>query len=319
VRIDLAKRLRILQYLIIGMLTTIASAEVTAVVDTTDKDKGIMDLRELLPDESLGWTAQSEIAFYDRESIFDYMNGAGEVYRMYAYREMVVQRMAEEGQPEITIELFDMSTPEDAYGIFSHSRLSEDSSPGQGATYQSGLLCFWKSRYFVCITAMRETPETKKALYDIAGKIDRFIPNAGSKPAILECLPQDSLDRMSVRYFHLYTSLNYHYYLADQNILKLNEKTEAVIAQYEPYRSFLVCIRYPNGKLSEEAMSSFREAYTPETDSSGLAQIEDGKWVAAELVSTFILLALDAPTPDYAINLIKATKKRLADIDDRER
>ncbi len=314
----MSKRLCILQYLIIGVLTTIASAEVIVVVDSTDKDSMITDLRELLPDESLGWTAQSEAEFYDRESIFDYMNGAGEVYRMYAYREMVVQRMAKDEQPEITIELFDMSTSEDAYGIFSHSRLSEESSPGQGATYQPGLLCFWKSRYFVCITALQETPETKKVVYDIAGKIDKLIPTTGSKPTILECLPHDSLDQLSVRYFHLYTSLNYHYYLSDQNILKLNGRTEAVIAQYEPHRSFLICIRYPDEKLAEEAMSSFREAYIPEADNSGLAQIEDDKWVAAELESTFILLALDAPTQDSAINLIRAAKERLADIDNEE-
>ena len=316
--IDLSKRLCILQYLIIGVLTTIVSAEVTVVVDSTNKDSMITDLRQLLPDESLGWTAQGEIKFYDRESIFDYMNGAGEVYRMYAYREMVVQRMANEGQPEITVELFDMSTSEDAFGIFTHSRLSEDTSPGQGATHQPGLLCFWKNRYFVCITAMRETPETKKAAYDIAGKIDKLILNTGPKPAILECLPLDRLDQLSVRYFHLYTSLNYHYYLADQNILKLNEKTEAVIAQYEPHRSFLICIRYPDEKLAKEAMSSFREAYIPEADSSDLAQIEDDKWVAAKLESTFILLALDAPTQDSAISLIRAAKERLADIDNEE-
>jgi hypothetical protein len=300
------------------MLTTIAGAEVTVVVDTTDKDRVTMDLRELLPDESLGWTAQGEVEFYDRESIFDYMNGAGEVYRMYAYREMVVQRMAKEGQPEITVELFDMSSSEDAYGIFSHSRFSEDTSPGQGATYQPGLLCFWKSRYFVCITAMRETPETMKLVYDIAGKIDQLIPSTGPKPQILECVPRDSLDQMSVRYFHLYTSLNYHYYLADQNILKLNEKTEAVIAQYEPHRNFLICIRYPDEKLAEEAMNSFREAYIPEADSSGVARIEDDKWVVAGLRSKFILLALDAPTSDYATDLINAAKKRLAEIDDKE-
>jgi hypothetical protein len=307
-----------LHYLMICIVAVAVSAEFTVAADTSDKDSMIMDLRELLPDESLGWTAQGEIEFYDRESIFDYMNGAGEVYRMYAYREMVVQRMAKEGQPEITIELFDMSTSEDAFGIFCHSRLSEDTSPGQGATYQPGLLCLWKSRYFACITAMRETPETKKAVYDIAGKIDKLIPNTGPKPAILECLPQDSLDQMSVRYFHLYTSLNYHYYLADQNILKLNEKTEAVIAQYEPHRSYLICVRYPDKKLAEEAMSSFREAYIPEADSSGLAQIEDDKWVAVGLESEFILLALDAPTQDSAISLIRAAKKRLPNIDDEE-
>jgi len=297
------------------MLATIACAEITAAMGAPGKYGVTMNLRELLPDESLGWKAEDEIELYDRESIFDYMNGAGEVYRMYAYREMVVQRMAKEGQPEITIELFDMSTPEDAYGIFSHSRYSEEDGLGQGATYQAGLLCFWKNRYFICITAMKETPETKGALYDLAGRIDSLIPNNGAKPAILECIPPDSLEPMSVRYFHLYTSLNYHYYLADQNILKLGEKTEGVLAQYKPYQSFLICIRYPDQKQAEEAMSSFMKAYIPDADSSGIAQTEDDKWAAAELKREFILLVLDAPSRSSALNLLTAAKKKIAEID----
>jgi hypothetical protein len=305
-------------YLLAGGLLLIACSAATPADQMGERSTDPIDLRELLPGEFRGWKAEGEVELYDRESIFDYMNGAGEVYRMYAYRRMAVQRMVSEGQPEITIELFDMTAPEDAYGVFSHSRSSEDSSPGQGATYQAGLLCFWKSKYFVCIRAMLHTPETKEAVYGIAGEIDRLIADRGPKPALLKCIPRDSLDPASVRYFHLYTSLNYHYYLADQNILKLSEKTEAVFARYEPYRSFLVCIRYTDRKGAEEAIKSFRESYMPETAASVPAQLEDDRWVAAVLEGEFILLVLDAPERSVATGLMESAVRRLRETCNKE-
>ena len=79
----------------------------------------------LLPERIGDRVRQDSSLTYDREAIFDYINGAGEVYRSYAFRDVLVARYARDSGDEVTVELFDMGLTEDAYGVFSYARESE--------------------------------------------------------------------------------------------------------------------------------------------------------------------------------------------------
>ena len=109
------------------------------------------------------------------------------------------------------------------------------------------------------------------------------------------------------------TSLNYHYFVASQNILKLNQRTEAVLTTYQPDKSFLLFVRYQNQKEAKEAFDSFLSAYIPEEKESGIAQTEDGKWVAAKLERVFVMVIFDAPTKTYAQALMEAFENKLSE------
>ena len=74
-----------------------------------------------LPDQIGDWARQDAPERYDRETIFDYIDGAGEVYRSYGFSNVFIARYARAGTPEISLELFDMGTSEDAYGVFSYA------------------------------------------------------------------------------------------------------------------------------------------------------------------------------------------------------
>jgi len=126
-------------------------------------------------------------------------------------------------------------------------------------------------------------------------------------------IPHEGLDSLSVRYFHLHTSLNYRYYLADRNILNLSDKTEAVLARYQPGNQCLVLIQYPDLESSDKAAASFRDGFIPDADVNGFAQIEDDKWAAFVTVGEYLLLILDSPARESATELIDVTRKRLLD------
>ena len=51
--------------------------------DTTRNEKIVLE--DLLPREIYGWQAKGKDEFYDPQTIFDYINGAGEVYRSYNF------------------------------------------------------------------------------------------------------------------------------------------------------------------------------------------------------------------------------------------
>ena len=106
-------------------------------------------MSELVPLEIHGWRAKAEDTIYSRQSIFDYMNGAGEIYRLYGFRELFVRRFVKAGQPDIVLELFDMGSPEDAFGVLSHGRegQGEDVAIGGDSEYDRGLLFFCTEAY----------------------------------------------------------------------------------------------------------------------------------------------------------------------------
>lgn len=294
--------------------TALVVATCTVVVlacATKKKDKETIQMQEYVPSEIYGWKAQDEVETYDRETIFDYIDGAGEIYLMYDFREVIVFRFTKAEQPNILVELFDMGSSEDAYGIFSHAREGEDQGIGQGSEYRGGLLCCWKNKFFVCISSERETPEAKKAVEDLARSIAGKIKIAGAKPELLDYLPTNGLENNTVRYFHKHTTLNYHYFTASENILKLSPQTEAVLARYQPAQTHLLCVRYQNREQAKEAFDSFLNAYVPEAKDSGIARIEDGKWVAAKREQAFVIVVFDAPTKAYAQDLTKALENRL--------
>jgi len=278
---------------------------------TTTIDKEIRKMRELVPDEIHGWRAQDELEVYDRKTIFDYIDGAGEIYLLYDFQKVVVLRLIKAAFPTILVELFDMGTSEEAFGIFSHASEGDEQGIGQGSEYRGGLLCFWKANYFVCISSEQETAETKKAVTDLAERIAQKIAVTGTEPKLLDYLPEEGLIDGSVRYFHKHTSLNYHYFVAQQNLLNLSPQTDAVLAEYQPDQSYLLCIRYQSPIEAEAALDSFLNTYMPEGKESGIAQIHEEKWVSAKSTGQFLVVVFDAPTKAYALNLMKAAENKL--------
>ncbi|MCK4856647.1 MAG: hypothetical protein KAT58_01645 [candidate division Zixibacteria bacterium] len=270
------------------------------------------DLALLLEQAPAGWRFTGQVERYDRETIFEYIDGAGEVYRQYSFRECIVRRLSCRGEPDITVEIFDMGSSADAYGIFSHIREAPEAGFGQGSQYAGSVLYFWQSRYLVSIYPKEQTDETRTATAQLANSISAAISDTGAPPQLLKALPTDSLMIESIRYFHHHVLLNYHYYFAAENILNLNEQTKAVLATYEPVETYLLLVRYPSSELAKTAAASFVKAYLPEADEPGPVQTENQKWTAIETINNTLIVVFDAPTGDEATTLITLVKARLA-------
>jgi hypothetical protein len=266
----------------------------------------------LVPREIEGWKASDRDRRYDRETIFDYINGSGELYRSYAFRQVLVRRLARTGEPDIEVALFDMGSAEDAFGIFSFEQEGDDLGIGQGSEYAAGLLRFWKGRSFVCVSIERETPAAKGAVTALAKEIAHRIEPAGARPQIVNLLPRQGLDANSIRYFHQHACLNYHYFVADQNILDLSERTQAVIGRYRMAEgnSYLLLVAYPDAKQAKGAFDSFAAFYLPEGGQHSIAQTEDGRWAKAEVHEQLVMVVLGAPSREEAEALMEAVGRR---------
>jgi hypothetical protein len=272
------------------------------------------------PEKILGWKVHGKVETYNRETIFDYMNGAGEIYLAYDFRELSVQRYIKPKSPDIVLEIFDMGSSEDAFGVFSHGQGREEglkvkqfkgSKVGQDSEYSRGLLCFWKDRFFVSIYAERETLQAKKAVLALGNVISKRIKTEGKKPSLLNYLPEDKFSEKSLRYFHRHEILNYHYFVADKNILHLDRHTNALFVQYRDDKGYLLLVEYREPNQAKKAHENFTDAYMPEAKHRGIVQIENGRWVAVRLEKNFMIVVFDAISEAEAFSKIEAVWSKL--------
>jgi hypothetical protein len=273
---------------------------------------------DILPREISGWTPSRDDQVFGRDDIFDYMDGGGEIYLAYDFRALLVREYTKPEAPAIVVEIYQMSSAGDAYGVFTHDTDGDDFDLGQGAVYAAGLLRFWKDTVFIRIMADRETPEAKDAVMKLGGTIAAAIPQQGKKPALVGLLSEDGLQTKSLRYFHTQISLNAHHYLANVNILNLSPKTQAVLAKYERNRAQarVLLVGYPTAAKAFDAGGRFvemflLERFDPEGGDVEPKKLENGKYAGIIIRGTYLIIVLDADNRSFLERLSQEISKNV--------
>ncbi len=276
-------------------------------ITTVDNEGRAMEIHVLFPQEVLGWKASGAERTYKGEAIFDYIDGGGEVYLTYGFQEVTVRNYQKEGEPEIIAELYDMGNSEDAFGIFSFEREGGTVGIGQGSEYESGLLRFWKGRFFITVTSERETPSARQAIMSLGRSISDGIKGEGKRPELLSSLPKEGIIGEQVRFFHKDFNLNYHYFVAEKNILLLGKDTNALLAPYRMLdsRLYLLLVSYKDNLKADEAYRSFVTAYIPEAEEIAALQTENGRWTAVRKWKNRVLVVFDAPSLESSLEIIE--------------
>jgi hypothetical protein len=261
--------------------------------------------KTMLPDAVRGWQADGDDHAYDAQTIFDYIDGAGEVYRAYNMKALLSRRYKQPGRPDIIADVFDMGSAIDAFGVFTHDLDGEDWSVGQGSVYKGGLLSFWKDRYFVSVFAEDETAEAKAMLLDLGRRVASAIGREGVKPALLRVLPAVYANPRRVHFFRHPVILNYHYFISADNILGLDPASEGLLVKTAD-RSALVVVRYPDESRAVAVFNAFRAAFLPGIAEGEPSQNADRTWTAAGLYGRTLVVMFRAGTADAARTSVRA-------------
>jgi hypothetical protein len=279
------------------------------------EEKGKMNQEVSLPSEAGGWKWDGKETKYDSRTVFKYMDGAAELYLAYGFQNLTVRRFEKLNQPPLILELYEMASSGDAYGVFSFEHQDEAVGIGQGSEFGGGLLRFWKRKYFVSIYAEGEGAEVELGILVMGRAAANSIPATGSEPKLVGFVPGIDLGLVdkSVRYLKSHVLLNQRFFIAHQNILNLNRNTEAVLAQYlqGKQKTQLLLIRYPNSKEAEDAYQSFMKVYLPEAKGRDRSRTEDQKWTFARHRNDFVVIVFGASTEADAEALLKATEEKV--------
>lgn len=291
-----------------------------------------------LPQIFKEWKRTEEPRRITAKGIFDYMDGAGELYIGYHFRHLDVYDYTAADEDQILVELYWMESSDDAFGLLSGDWGGDPVALGQGpaveetpgtwpgrrALYGGGLLRIWSGNLFARIMAYRETAKSKAAVLGLAQIIVTGRGNP-EPPRLLHALPSgDSagfrLRKDRVCFFRSHLVLNSVYFLSTGNILGLGQSAEASAASYAPRapdggaRSVqLIVVRYRDSEDARRGLASFGMTYLPEKHLSEEAlapggrrfwQIEDG-WLGYAGKGRMVALVFECPSRDSAARLIE--------------
>ncbi|MBN2344935.1 MAG: hypothetical protein JXO51_00995 [Candidatus Aminicenantes bacterium] len=280
-----------------------------------------------LPEAVGAWKKAGPPQAIHAGNIFDYMDGAGELYLAYRFDHMLAHEYHDENGNDIVAELYRMKESDDAFGLLSLDwsgeavalHPGEDAPEGAAAApparalYGEGLLRVWSDRLYARVMAVRETPAVREAILELGALIV-----AGSRqppPNLLRLVPPSleprwTLKRERTAFFRSHLVLNSLYYLSHENILSLDLSCAAVFTTYEGEgrRFHLLVIQYPGAEHAAGALGGFVAGYLPDRRGGGEAgrgfhQVEDG-WLGFRLAGSRLVLAFACPDGESAQEIV---------------
>jgi hypothetical protein len=271
----------------------------------------LKNLQADLPQHAGAWSVKSDDRIFDQKTIFSYINGAAEVYKAYNFRQCLSRRYSLSGGPAIILDIFDMGSSQDAFGVFTHDLDGMKVDIGREGRLRPGWLSFWKARFFVSIYVEEESPAAERAVKALGLEVAEKISGASAKPEFLSRLPSEGLLANTIRYLHHPIVLNYHYYLADENILHIAADTDVALAEYQRGRqnARLLLVKYPTGEKAGQSRAAFLKHYLPDADKQGAALLENGKWAAVKTTGYLLTIVLEADNRQFAEQLLEEVSK----------
>lgn len=149
-----------------------------------------------------GWSISGKIRTYTPEILYDYINGAAELYLIYGFRELWVAKYTNENQASIIVEIYFHQTPEYAFGIYSQERPLKDYYIDIGAQgYMiSPILNFLTGNAYVKINSYSLKKNNQEVLLTFAEKLAANLGTQSSLPDILDYFPEEGKKKNSEKF-----------------------------------------------------------------------------------------------------------------------
>ncbi len=160
------------------------------------------ELSSLVP-KAEGWKESEERQAYLPDSLFEYINGAAESYLSFDFNELLVVQFGREGSgASLTLEIYDMGTPANAFGIFSAERYPENepAQVGDLGYLEDETLNFVAGRFYVKLLGFDLGEESPSLLADIGRHVEGAVRERGRLPGLLRAFPAENLIPRSEKY-----------------------------------------------------------------------------------------------------------------------
>jgi hypothetical protein len=152
--------------------------------------------------EMAGWKQSGEIQIFSPANLYDYINGAADLYLKYDFQELTVADYLNDQKASVTIEVYRHKTPVHAFGIYSQERLgnANDLEVGVQGYSEKGVLNFLTADCYVKMSGIDVGPEEQAVLHAFAKKVVEKLGGRGSLPSMLSAFPREGKKKNSEKF-----------------------------------------------------------------------------------------------------------------------
>lgn len=145
------------------------------------------------PPQIEGWEQDGEVEVFNRDNLFNHINGASEFYFSYNFQKLWVVRYSK-GDAEISLEVYDHGDPVHAYGIYSMERPPESDVKKIGAQgyNEETILNFVADRYYVKMHSYHEPNAGSGVLLNMAEDLTTQLSDQTELPQMVKAFPDSN-------------------------------------------------------------------------------------------------------------------------------
>jgi len=267
-----------------------------------------------------GWKVAKEHVIDNEKSLKQYAGRFADLYISYGFKKLIAREYQNSSSLSIVVEVYDLGTGKNAYGLYSFDTVGKKLSIGQDAVYEHGILGFWKSRLFIQVIAQEEFQQLEKYVIAFARAVDQKILYTSEKPALLNMVPEERMVPDSLHFFHQNICLNNIYYIPESYSLGLSDQTDVVTAQYNVGKGVyprLIMVEYPDEISAQSAYNGFTVLYFDEEtpiykdDNINVVRTEEGEYNSISIRRNFVILVFEPRSVDVSRQIAGAALKKL--------
>ncbi|MFH1097953.1 MAG: DUF6599 family protein [Candidatus Desantisbacteria bacterium] len=222
------------------------------------------------------YTIKGKLYCYEGDELLKHLDGAAEKYSAYKIKSLSVQEYQNDSGITLTIEIYNMSSTQDAFGIYSLARNPEAKfvDLGNEGIITSYMVEFWKANFYVKL--IHSIPGPKDDLIQIAKKLAININRSSKEPQLVHFLSVKDYIPRSAKFFHEKISLDNIYFIPE-NFMELNNKTNGVVGYYQndKERAKAFIIKYPSKDLAKIAYERYLKYLNVHQKGDAMVNISD--------------------------------------------
>jgi len=277
-------------------------------------------LLSLLPDRSelIGWVEDGDHQFFEGDDLFVYIDGGAEIYFEYGFGRVIVQDYKNAAGSRLSLEIFEMNSPESAYGMFTFksSLRGEAVDLGDDCQLADYYLNLRKGRYLVTVTGLDQESTPRDGLVSLAGIVESKIGEQAKRPSLVSLLPEEDLEPQSLKFFKGPLALYNSYPFFKKDVFAFQAGIKADYTNGCALFLFEYAARQTAGSRFSEARQKFSaepKYGNIQWDGKMLrAHDEKGMTILARLLGRYIVLVLGESPREKAEALSARAAKRLA-------
>ena len=160
-----------------------------------------IDMNKIFP-EIEGWIKKGKPQVYLPDNLFEYINGAAEIYLSYDFIRLISLSYESKKKQSIIVDIYKHSNLNNTFGIYCQEKPLKGNflNIGTQGYYEDGILNFFKGVYYVKLSSFDLGDKDRFILTSIAKKIEKELEGTFCFPEPVKCLPQREKIINSERY-----------------------------------------------------------------------------------------------------------------------